>query len=110
MSRHTPLIVNGCLSEPALSTHVMLDTPAWHAWLADAKHTSFHFRDPAGEFTARKERKQRGTDYWVAYRQAHNHLYKRYLGKAESLTLAHLIDVAAALAAACTAPAAPHDP
>ena len=71
-----------------------LDSPAWFDWLADEHHHSFHFKHPLGDFTARKERKQRGQWYWVAYRQVHGKLHKTYLGKPEALTEAHLCDAA----------------
>lgn len=110
MSHTTPHVVNGSLFEPHAQTGICLDTPAWHAWLAEAEHRSFHFCHPTGEFTARKERKQRGTSYWVAYRQAHNHLYKRYLGKSDTLTHDRLIAAATALTQLCTATHAPPHP
>src|SRR6266508_1944299 len=54
---------------------------AWFAWL---DHTAcFAFAGQAGQYTARKERKQRGTWYWYAY-----------LGKTAALTLARLEQVA----------------
>lgn len=69
---------------------IALDSPEWFAWLADDQHHSFHFAHPEGECTARKERKQRGHWYWVAYRQVHGKLLKTYLGKSETLTAARL--------------------
>ena len=80
----------GVLHEPHGALHIVLDSPEWFAWLADDQHRSFHFAHPAGECTARKERKQRGHWYWVAYRQAHGKLLKTYLGKSEIMTEARL--------------------
>jgi len=57
---------------------------------ADEQHRSFHFSGQDGDFTARKERKQRGSWYWVAYRQFHNKLFKTYLGKSACLSEARL--------------------
>ncbi len=77
---------------------IMLDSPAWLARLADDCHHSFHFTHPDENFTARKEPKQRGQWYWVAYRQVHGTLYKTYLGKSELLTAARLCAAAHTLA------------
>jgi LuxR family transcriptional regulator, maltose regulon positive regulatory protein len=101
MSSKTPLVAGGLLREPHQETLIVLGSAAWHEWLADERHCSFHFSHPAGEFTARRERKQRGQTYWVAYRQAHKMLFKRYLGKSDALTEAHLIAVAADLSERC---------
>jgi LuxR family maltose regulon positive regulatory protein len=110
MSRNTPLVINSALCDPGQPQPIPLDSPAWLAWLAATEHRSFHFCHPAGEFTARKERKQRGTAYWVAYRQAHNTLFKRYLGKAEALTEVQLVTIATTLTQACAAPITQRDP
>src|SRR5438128_9220442 len=37
------------------------DTPEWFAWLATLP--SFHFQGKSGQFSARQERKRRGTTY-----------------------------------------------
>ena len=94
MSCRTPLVAHSQLHDPVDTAAIALDTPAWFAWLADDQHHSFHFKHPLGDFTARKERKQRGQCYWVAYRQVHGKLHKTYLGKSEALTEAHLCDAA----------------
>ena len=90
MSWKTPYVDAGVLHEPRGTSRIALDSPEWFAWLADDQHRSFHFAHPAGECTARKERKQRGDWYWVAYRHAHGKLLKTYLGKSETLTEARL--------------------
>jgi LuxR family maltose regulon positive regulatory protein len=100
MSWKTPIAAAGVLREPRSSETIVLGSTAWFAWLADDQHCSFHFAHPAGDFTARKERKQRGQMYWVAYRQLHGKLYKTYLGKSETLTEAHLCAAAQELAQA----------
>lgn len=86
MSAKTPRVTQRVLYEPLTDVAIALDTPDWYAWLADEHHRCFHFDDPTGGFTARKERKQRGQWYWVAYRQVHCKLYKVYLGKTETLS------------------------
>jgi LuxR family maltose regulon positive regulatory protein len=98
MSRKTPLVTNGTLLDLADSHLIALDTPEWFAWLEKDEHNTFHFTHPSGGFTARKERKQRGQWYWIAYRQMHNKLYKTYLCKSEALTLAHLCSASEKLA------------
>lgn len=100
MTRTTPLVDAHGLHEPTPTAVIPLDSPAWLAWLADECHHTFHFADQAGGFTARRERKQRGGWYWVAYRQVRGALHKTYLGKAEALTSARLVAASRALAAA----------
>jgi hypothetical protein len=73
-------------------------SPAWFAWLTDDAARSFSFRSPEGAYTARKERRQRGGAYWVAYRTAAGRQHKVYLGKADDLTPERLALVAVALA------------
>jgi LuxR family maltose regulon positive regulatory protein len=100
MSCRTPLVARGQLHVAGSADAIGLETLAWYAWLSDDRHHSFHFKHPIGDFTARKERKQRGQGYWVAYRQVQGKLYKTYLGKSEALTEAHLCAGAQALARA----------
>jgi LuxR family transcriptional regulator, maltose regulon positive regulatory protein len=100
MSRKTPHVSAGTLTCVDTDLNVEVGSAEWFAWLCDEAHPCFHFTDSSGGFTARKERKQRGDSYWVAYRQSHKKLYKRYLGKSESLTEAHLTEGSAALAKA----------
>lgn len=97
MSQKLPIIEDGALCEPGATAPIALDSPAWFAWLDDECHHSFHATHPCGDFTVRKERKQRGQFYWVAYRQVNNKLYKVYLGKSACLTMARLCAAAEAL-------------
>ncbi len=74
------------------------ETPAWWAWLAEA--SSFAFASAAGATcTLRKETRQRGGAYWCAYKRTGGRMAKRYLGRAEEVTLARLEEAAVALAA-----------
>jgi hypothetical protein len=41
------------------------ESPAWQAWLHSI--SSFAFHGKTGSYTACKERKVRGEDYWYAY-------------------------------------------
>jgi hypothetical protein len=77
---------------------ITVDSPAWAAWLRDPATRSFSFRGSSGTFTARKERRSGGAEYWSAYRKRGGKLRKVYLGKAEKLTLARLEDAATKLA------------
>jgi len=75
-----------------------VDTAAWFAWLETA--STFSFVSETGRFTARREQAghKRGGWYWKAYRKQHGKLSSRYLGKSETITLAHLQTVAQELA------------
>jgi LuxR family maltose regulon positive regulatory protein len=91
--------------DPIDAATITVGTPAWFTWLADPATRSFAFRHPAGVFTARKERRQRGEDYWVAYRMRTGRLRKFYLGKSPELTSERLRGAAVALAPGVIAPA-----
>jgi LuxR family maltose regulon positive regulatory protein len=101
MTRRIPEVADGMLHvlEPSSGPKISVDSPSWVAWLNHPATRSFSFRGPSGGFTARKEIRARGGEYWVAYRKRGGKLHKRYLGKAEDTTLTRLEDVAAALAA-----------
>jgi LuxR family maltose regulon positive regulatory protein len=98
MARKTPRASEGLLRVPLEAITITIGSAAWYTWLADDTHCSFHFSHPSGDFTARKERKQRGQHYWIAYRHAHGKLYKAYLGKGEVLTQDRLCATAHTLA------------
>ena len=90
------------LYDPALpSGEIELDTPAWFAWLEAATTISFSYPifEPScgyivGFMTVRKERKQRGYQYWSAYRRWSGRLRKRYVGRSRQVTLARLEAIA----------------
>jgi len=69
-------------------------TSSWLAWVQTA--TSFTFKNEEGSFTAHKTRASngRGGWYWYASRRWRGHLFKRYLGTSEHLTLSRLREVA----------------
>src|SRR5260370_16149521 len=85
-------------SEPLLwredeaSQAIRIGSPAWYTWLTGA--TGFSFESSEGTFTARKERVQRGGEYWKAYRRSRGKLLHSYLGKSEDLTITRLTEVA----------------
>ena len=69
-------------------------TPAsWSGWL-DMIET-FHFCSLSGHtLTLRKEKKQRGTAYWYAYKRVDGKVRKKYLGDKSKLDLETLETVA----------------
>ena len=80
---------------------VQLDTPAWFAWLAAETTTRFSYPlfDPqvgyiVGWMTVRKEMRQRGGHYWVAYRRVGGQLRKVYIGSGGAVTTQRLQAVA----------------
>ena len=56
-----PVVMDGTLQVAAAgkSAGVVVGSPAWFAWLSDDSAPSFSFRTPAGNYTARKERRRR---------------------------------------------------
>ena len=95
-----PSVADGRLQETAAAgaDGLVVGSSAWFGWLTGDAARSFSFRSPEGVYTARKERRQRGGVYWVAYRTVAGRQHKVYLGKAEELTPERLALVAAALA------------
>lgn len=72
---------------------ICLDTQAWMTWLDQPATRSFSYpvHDHVhgyidGFMTVRKERRQRGASYWVAYRRSQGQLRKVYLGATTALT------------------------
>lgn len=60
----------------------------WFDWLSTLP--SFAFTGKEGRFTARRETRQRGESYWVAYQRVDGKLRKKYLGKLCELTVEKL--------------------
>src|SRR6266702_3276877 len=97
VQRRTPLVrEERLLWRDDASQAIRIGTPAWYAWLTEATAFSFESRD--GKFTARKERVQRGGEYWKAYRRSQGKLLHSYLGKSKDLTFTRLTEVAQLLA------------
>ena len=72
---------------PVASTETLLH------WLSMVN--SVHFCSRAGHtLTLRKERKQRGTGYWYAYKRVQGVVKKRYLGATDQLNIQLLETVA----------------
>ena len=91
------------LARPAvLGGPIRLDSAAWFAWLEMPSVVSFAYPIVdasagwiAGYMTVRKERRSRGSQYWVAYRRRAGRLRKVYLGRSSQVTSARLAAVAA---------------
>jgi hypothetical protein len=89
------------------------DTATLQHWLGliDA----FHFCSSTGHtLTVRKEKKQRGSAYWYAYKRVGGTLHKRYLGETSKLDLETLECLARHFVEPApkqqTAPKPPHQP
>ena len=76
---------------------IKLDSKGWFDWLTRTDTRSFAFTGHNGHFTARKEAKQRGGDYWYAYRWLDGKTAKLYLGSSHDLTRDRLNQVATRL-------------
>jgi hypothetical protein len=105
MGTRRPTVDHGWvdISGPPSRT-LRLESAAWWTWLADPTTTSFRYGlfDPqrgylVGFVTVRKETRQRGGVYWVAFRRMDGRVQKRYLGSHTALTAARLAAVAASL-------------
>ena len=68
---------------------------AWLAWLGSV--SSFAFHSPGGSLNVYLERRPRGGVYWYAYHTSQGRTRKRYLGRTENLSLAHLEEIAQTL-------------
>lgn len=69
---------------------VELSSPQWFDWVN--KHVSFRYEPTSTTtgFTARAEK----SGYWYGYRKVAGKLHKRYIGKAEELTVERLEEIA----------------
>ena len=102
MAANLPRISEQRLYEPmGPDGSVQLDTPAWFAWLAaeTTRRFSYGLFDPqvgyiVGFMTVRKEQRQRGGDYWVAYRRVDGQLRKVYIGSSGVVTTQRLEAIA----------------
>ena len=94
----TPTVISGYLyTDDEATTGTRVGSAQWFAWLQTA--TTFYYNGgSSGTFTARRETRQRGGDYWLAYRQRGGVLRKMYLGKPEALTAVCLAEAARRLA------------
>jgi LuxR family maltose regulon positive regulatory protein len=73
---------------------IKVGSKRWFEWLTLEDTRSFAFEGYQGYFTARKENKQRGSEYWYAYRWLNGKTIKAYLGTSNKLTKDKLNEVA----------------
>jgi hypothetical protein len=80
---------------------IRLESAGWWAWLETATARSFAYPiyDAQvgyirGFMTVRKEQRERGSDYWVAYHRVGGQLRKIYLGRSAELTQQQLAAIA----------------
>ena len=105
MTYKMPRVSDGVLCDDQTpGPSIPLDSLSWFAWLEAPTTSSFSYalfnRQQGyidGFMTVRKERRQRGTAYWSAYRRAGARVRKVYLGRSAALTQARLAAVATAL-------------
>ncbi len=64
---------------------VVLDTPAWFAWLDQVPSFCYSSSTCQIRLTVRRE-KRRGRSYWYAYSKIDAKLHNTYLGKTQRLT------------------------
>ncbi len=105
MGGQIPVVSAQWVRDPAQAGQtIRLDTPAWFAWLeaATTVHFSYPLFDPScgyiiGFMTVRKERRQRGGQYWAVFRRQGTRLCKIYLGHSAAVTQTRLETIAAQL-------------
>ncbi|HEX4716655.1 MAG TPA: LuxR family transcriptional regulator, partial [Ktedonobacteraceae bacterium] len=68
------------------------DEAAWLAWLGSVSSFAFHGR--GGSLNVYLEQRPRGGAYWYAYHTKEGRTRKRYLGRTETSSLAHLEETA----------------
>ncbi len=77
---------------------IVLESPAWAAWLGDEAHAAVRVVCPDVTYTARRERRPASEGwYWYAYRRRAGKLFKRSIGTTAELTAARLLEVGTAL-------------
>jgi len=102
MATNLPRISEQWIYDVALpGGRVQLDTPGWFAWLAaeTTRRFSYGLFDPqvgyiVGWMTVRKERRQHGGEYWVAYRRQSGQVRKVYIGSSGAVTVQRLEAIA----------------
>ena len=105
MRGQIPVVSAQWVRDPAQAGQtIRLDTPAWFAWLdaATTERFSYPLFDPrcgyiVGFMTVRKERRQRGGQYWAVFRRQGTRLCKIYLGRSAAVTQTRLEAIAVQL-------------
>ena len=90
-TKKTPVVLNSILyTNDPLTTGIALDSPSWFIWLEAETTTSFYFQKGDFGMTVRREIRQRGSHYWLAYRFSQGKLHKVYLGTTQKVNQASL--------------------
>lgn len=74
----------------------------WLGWLNE--HHSFAFLGRSGRMSLVKEQRKGQYNYWYAFRRQGKRVLKRYAGRSDELTFAHLEELSQALAEPAAAP------
>ena len=89
------------LESRVVGGRLVLNSPGWFAWLAAENTRRFAYAIfdrrlgySVGFLTVRKERRQRGGGYWVAYRRVGGQLRKVYIGSNGAVTAERLQAIA----------------
>src|SRR5436190_3406466 len=93
-NKETPIVRLGKLSV-GQKQEIRLGSPDWYVWLGTAQR--FYFEGEATSFTARREQRQRGGDYWFGYRSVDGKTHNIYLGRAAHLNSKSLEEAATKL-------------
>lgn len=95
----TPVVRGGMLNgrQEGDPRAVPVGSPAWFTFLDEGR--TFYYEDLTGRMTCRAELR-RGRPYWYGFLRRRGRTVKRYLGRADDLTLDRLGIVAGALARA----------
>jgi DNA-binding SARP family transcriptional activator/ATP/maltotriose-dependent transcriptional regulator MalT len=75
---------------------IVLESPAWFAWLDAEGNAAFSVASAGGAVTVRREQKGGGA-YWYAYHRSGPRLRKQYLGKSSELSAGRIGEAVAAL-------------
>lgn len=94
MSAKTPRVWDVFVEDPEhMEKSVWLDRPEWFLWLEleSTRRFCYPVFDASvgyivGFMTVRKERRERGGMYWVAYRRCQGKLRRVYLGASSRVT------------------------
>lgn len=91
-NKNTPRVEFGKVRTfDTFTQNIVIDSPDWF-WFLRKGTKSFYFENADGTFTARREKRQRGDEYWFAYRKQFGRLTSMYIGKSDEITLEKLND------------------
>ena len=94
-NKGTPWLENNLLhiTQGGIEQTIPIGSDAWATWLEHA--TQFYVKNTQhGNFSCRKETRQRGGVYWYAYRRANGRTEHTYIGKDSDLTSQRFDEIA----------------